>query len=164
MTKKRSSTDAWKTGLKAISDRLQDEDLISAEQAQTMSSLADELGESDPATALSLMATAYSAVGFERLSRQQAQASGTLALVRSATALSDEQRSLLKKQLRERFGQEFVLRMEVDPSLLGGIVVRVRDQVLDGSVAGRLHTLGERLRSAASEVRSPAAELVETDD
>ncbi|TET52565.1 MAG: hypothetical protein E3J64_04905 [Anaerolineales bacterium] len=168
MTKRKATqAKAWQENLKAISERLQDQDLVSPEQVETLSSLADrfeKIAADDPAIALSLMTTAYSAIEFERLSRQQAEASGTLAWVQSAVPLNDEQRRQVKRRLRERFGQEFVLRMEVDPSLVGGMVIRVQDQIIDGSVAGRLDALGERLRAAAEEQRSPASELdVETD-
>jgi hypothetical protein len=164
MKEKRDPAEAWQDNLKAISERLQDQDLISPEQATTLTSLADQfeqLAGHDPAMALSLMTTAYSAVEFERLSRQQAQAAGMLAWVQSAAPLTEEQRRLLKRHLRERFGQEFILRVEVDPSLIGGMVIRVKDQIFDGSVAGRLDTLGERLRTAVEEHRSPALELQE---
>jgi hypothetical protein len=164
MNTKRDPPKAWQDDLKLIGERLRDQDLISPEQARTLASLADQfeqLGRIDPAMALSLMATAYSAVEFERLSRQQAQAAGMLAWVQSALPLTEEQRGLLKRRLRERFGQEFILRVEIDPSLLGGLVVSVKDQVFDGSVAGRLNALGERLRTAVEEHRSPALELQE---
>lgn len=154
----------WPDNLRAISERLRDQDLISPEQARTLVSLTDQfeqLAGHDPAIALSLMTTAYSAVEFERLSRQQAQAAGMLAWVRSAVPLTEEQRGLLKRRLRERFGQEFILRVEVDPSLIGGLVIRVKDHVLDDSVAGRLDALDERLRTAVEEQRSPALELQE---
>jgi hypothetical protein len=164
MKEKRDPAKVWPDSLKAISERLQDQDLISPEQATTLASLADQfeqLAGHDPAMALSLMTTAYSAVEFGRLLRQQAQAAGMMAWVRSAVPLTEEQRRSLKRYLRERFGQDFILRVEVDPSLIGGLVVRVKDQVLDGSVAGRLDALGERLRAAVEEQRSPALELQE---
>jgi hypothetical protein len=162
MNTKQDPADAWRDGLKAIGERLQDQDLISPEQVRTLTSLAnqfEQLGRIDPAMALSLMATAYSAVEFERLSRQQAQAAGMVVWVRSAVPLTEEQRGLVKRRLRERFGEEFILRVEVDPSLIGGLVVTFRDQVFDGSVAGRLNALSERLRIAVGEHRSPAQEL-----
>jgi hypothetical protein len=167
MKEKRDPAEAWQDNLKAISERLRDQDLISSDQATTLMSLADQfeqLAGQDPAMALSLTTTAYSAVEFGRLSRQQAQAAGMMAWVQSAVPLTEEQRGLLKRRLAERFGQEFVLRVEIDPSLIGGLVVRVRDQVLDGSVAGRLNALGERLRAAVEEQRPPALELQEPDE
>jgi F-type H+-transporting ATPase subunit delta len=162
MNTKQDPADAWRDGLKAIGRRLQDQDLISPEQVRTLASLADQskqLGTIDPAMALSVMATAYSAVEFERLSRQQAQAAGVVAWVRSAFPLTEEERGLVKRRLRERFGEEFILRAEIDPTLIGGLVVRAKNQVFDGSVAGRLDALGERLRTAVEEQRSPALEL-----
>jgi hypothetical protein len=167
MKEKQDPAEAWQYNLKAISERLRDQDLISSDQATTLMSLADQfeqLAGQDPAMALSLTTTAYSAVEFGRLSRQQAQAAGMMAWVQSAVPLTEEQRGLLKRRLAERFGQEFVLRVEIDPSLIGGLVVRVRDQVLDGSVAGRLNALGERLRAAVEEQRPPALELQEPDE
>jgi hypothetical protein len=167
MKEKQDPAEAWQDNLKAISERLRDQDLISSEQATTLMSLADQfeqLAGQDPAMALSLTTTAYSAVEFGRLLRQQAQAAGMLVWVRSAVPLTEEQRGLLKRRLRERFGQEFILRVEIDPSLLGGLVVRVGDQVFDGSVAGRLSALSERLRTAVEEHRSPALELQERDE
>nr|HID13425.1 hypothetical protein [Anaerolineae bacterium] len=164
MKEKQNPAEAWRDDLKAISERLRDRDLVSPEQVRTLEALAGEferLVEYEPAVALPLMATAFSAIEFERLSRQQAQAAGMMAWVRSAAPLTEEQRGLLKRRLRERFGEEFILRVEIDPSLIGGLVVRVKDQVFDGSVAGRLDALSERLRTAVEEQRSPALELEE---
>ena len=164
MNTKRDPPKAWQDDLKLIGERLRDQDLISPEQARTLASLADQFeqfGRVDPAIALSLVATAYSAVEFERLSRQQAQAAGMVVWVRSAVPLTEEQRGLVRRRLRERFGEEFILRVEVDPSLIGGLVIRVKDQVFDGSVAGRLNALSERLRTAVEEHRSPTLELQE---
>ncbi|MCY0864623.1 MAG: F0F1 ATP synthase subunit delta [Sulfobacillus sp.] len=39
------------------------------------------------------------------------------------------------------------MSLHVDPKLLGGVVIRMGDRVLDGSLARRLALLGERLRS-----------------
>jgi len=138
--------------------------LISPEQATTLEALVSEFGKlvkDEPAVAMPLVGTIFWAIEFERLSRQQAQAAGMVAWVRSAALLTEEQRELLRRRLRERFGQEFVLRVEVDPSLIGGMVIRVKDQVFDGSVAGRLDALSERLRTAVEEQRSPVLELQE---
>jgi hypothetical protein len=148
-----------------IGERLQRRNLISPEQASTLEALASEFERLveyyDPAVAMPLVETMFWAIEFERLTRQQAQAAGLVAWVRSAAPLTEEQRGLLKRRLRERFGQEFVLRVEVDPSLIGGLVITVRDQIFDGSVAGRLDALSERLRTAVREQRSPALELQE---
>ena len=164
MNTKQDPTETWQDDLQAVSERLRRRNLISPEQATTLEALASEFGrlvQDEPAVAMPLVGTIFWAIEFERLSRQQAQAAGMLAWVQSALPLTDEQRELLKRRLRERFGQEFVLRVEIAPSLIGGMVVRVKDQVFDGSVAGRLDALSEHLRAAVEEQRSPALELQE---
>ncbi len=46
-------------------------------------------------------------------------------------------------------GGRIELEQEVDPSLLGGLVVRVGDRLIDGSVRGRLERLRNQLVSGA---------------
>ncbi len=66
--------------------------------------------------------------------------------VRTFLPLKPDQRKALEEKLMKFAGRRrIVLKEEVDRSLLGGIVVRVGDDVLDGSVAGRLRALKERL-------------------
>jgi len=64
------------------------------------------------------------------------------ATVTSAVALDAAEIEALQKRLVTVTGQHVELREEVDPDLLGGLQVRVGDQLIDGSVRGRL----ERLR------------------
>ncbi|MGD8244622.1 MAG: F0F1 ATP synthase subunit delta [Anaerolineae bacterium] len=164
MSRELDAAEAWEGGLKAIADRLQRRNLISPEQASTLEALTSEferLAMYEPGVAMPLVATLFWATEFERLTRQQAQAAGLVAWVRSAVPLNEEERVLLKRRLRERFGREFIVRVEVDPSLIGGLVITAQDQVFDGSVAGRLDALDERLRAAVEEQRSPALELQE---
>jgi hypothetical protein len=159
------ANESWEDDLQSVAERLRRRNLISPEQARTLEALTSEferVAKYEPGIAMPLVATIFWAVEFERLSQQQAQAAGMMAWVRSAVPLTEEERSQLKQRLRERFGQEFVLRVEVDPSLIGGLVVRAKDRVFDASVAGRLEALGERLRTAVEEQRSPALELQET--
>jgi F-type H+-transporting ATPase subunit delta len=60
------------------------------------------------------------------------------ALVRSAAPLTDEQITRLAAVLREMYGRDIDIRVVIDPAVTGGLVVRVGDEVIDGSVAGRL--------------------------
>lgn len=66
--------------------------------------------------------------------------------------LDDAQMSLLSEKIRTRLGKEPVFHQHADPSLLGGLVLRVGDQLIDGSVRGRLRDLRESLldRGAAA--------------
>lgn len=68
----------------------------------------------------------------------------------SAVALSDGQRERLEAAIRRRTGREAMLSESVDPSLLGGMVVRLEDQKIDASVATQLERLSETLLDRAS--------------
>jgi F-type H+-transporting ATPase subunit delta len=70
---------------------------------------------------------------------------GTVGLVRSAVPLTSEEKARLEKGLVLRFGDELALTYEVDPAIIGGLVVRVGDLVMDGSVAAKLAALRDEL-------------------
>ena len=63
----------------------------------------------------------------------------------SAKPLSDDYYARLTKQLSKATDREIVLVKKHDPSLIGGIVTRVGDQVFDGSLSNRLSELKETL-------------------
>ena len=70
--------------------------------------------------------------------------------VTSAVPLTDEQRGRLAETLAARLKKTPVLSVAVDPELLGGLVVRVGDQVIDSSVRTRLETLRSQLLEQGS--------------
>ncbi|MCO1658152.1 F0F1 ATP synthase subunit delta [Pseudonocardia humida] len=61
-----------------------------------------------------------------------------VARVATAVALTPEQESRLTESLTRLYGRPMSLHVELDEGLLGGLVVRVGGEVIDGSVAGRL--------------------------
>ncbi|WP_166348739.1 F0F1 ATP synthase subunit delta [Phytoactinopolyspora limicola] len=61
-----------------------------------------------------------------------------LAKVKVAAAMSGDQERRLAAVLSRIYHREVDLQIEVDPEVLGGVVVRVGDEVIDGSVAQRL--------------------------
>jgi F-type H+-transporting ATPase subunit delta len=67
-----------------------------------------------------------------------------VAEVRVAARLTAEQERRLSAVLTRLYGRTVDLQVEVDPGVLGGVVVRVGDEVIDGSVA---HRLAEARRS-----------------
>jgi len=72
-------------------------------------------------------------------------ASNLTVRVGSAVLLTEEEQSALRQNLEARFNQGLDLRFGVEPSLLGGIVIRAGDQVIDGSVKGKLDALAQTL-------------------
>lgn len=67
------------------------------------------------------------------------------AKVTSATVLSDEAVASIKASLEKTTGHSIIVETEVDPELIGGVVARVGDLVLDGSVRTQLTSIKETL-------------------
>lgn len=70
-----------------------------------------------------------------------------LAEVRSAVALDEETVRRLTASLARATGKEVEVKVLVDPSLIGGIVARVGDTVIDGSIARRVESVRQAVRS-----------------
>ena len=73
----------------------------------------------------------------------------THATATSATELTPDEVRALTARLEQSTGGRIALDVKVDPSLLGGLVVRVGDRLIDGSVRGRLERLRNQLISGA---------------
>ena len=67
--------------------------------------------------------------------------------VTSAFALNQEQQDKLAKVLSARLNREVRLQVEEDSSLIGGVVIRAGDLVIDGSIRGKIAKLAEALKS-----------------
>lgn len=65
--------------------------------------------------------------------------------VTTAAQLDSEQVALLRRALTEMTGKTILLQTRVDPAILGGVIARVGDQVIDGSVQQRLQALRRQL-------------------
>jgi F-type H+-transporting ATPase subunit delta len=70
----------------------------------------------------------------------------TTAQVTSAHPLSDAQVDALKQQLRTRIGRDVAIDLAVDPSLLGGLVVKIGSQMIDSSIKTRLNSLAQAMK------------------
>ena len=117
------ATQKGEKDLKAVSRRLREETAIPEDQVKVLESLVSQLHH------------------LEREVEPDKRAT-----VKSAVPLTPSERSELEKKLTGHFGDGLLLRWEVDPSLLGGIVVRVGDKIIDGSVAGKLEALKRSLK------------------
>ena len=67
------------------------------------------------------------------------------ARVTSAVPLTNAEQAAFRQKVTKRFGPDLDFQFEVDPALMGGIVLRVGDQVIDGSVAAKLAALRAHL-------------------
>ncbi len=65
--------------------------------------------------------------------------------VTSAVALDQQQQAAIVQQLRGKYGPALDIKFVVDESILGGLIVRVGDRVLDSSVRSRLAAVQERM-------------------
>lgn len=71
-----------------------------------------------------------------------------VAEVRSAVPLTQERRKRLAEALSKATGKNVEIKLVVDPSVIGGVLARVGDEVFDGTVRTRLQDVRERLGSA----------------
>jgi F-type H+-transporting ATPase subunit delta len=70
----------------------------------------------------------------------------TTAEVTSAHALTADQVAALKQALRQRVGRDVSVDLSVDPTLLGGLVVRIGSQMIDSSIKTRLNSLAHAMK------------------
>ena len=61
-----------------------------------------------------------------------------IAQVRSAVALTDEQKKKLSAALSKEIGQNIRVNVETDPKILGGVSIRFRDELIDGTIVSRM--------------------------
>jgi F-type H+-transporting ATPase subunit delta len=76
------------------------------------------------------------------LQQRQGMAEATVV---SATALSDAQKSQLQQTLEKLSGKKISAKYSQDPTLLGGVQVRIGDTIYDGSLRNRLNQMRARL-------------------
>lgn len=79
---------------------------------------------------------------FEAAGRRAGYSAGEVV---TAVPLTEARRRELEAALAGRFGRAVKLRAKVDPRVIGGVVVRVGDVILDGTVAHRLEQVREAL-------------------
>jgi F-type H+-transporting ATPase subunit b len=75
-----------------------------------------------------------------------ADLTGDTAEVTSALPLSSEEQESVKNNLLAKMGPKTKIDFHVDPQILGGLVIRVGDKVLDGSVSGQLEGMRKSLK------------------
>jgi F-type H+-transporting ATPase subunit delta len=70
----------------------------------------------------------------------------TTAEVVSARPLDDDQVAALKSNLKTRIGRDVAVDLTVDPAILGGLVVKIGSQMIDGSIRTKLNSLAQAMK------------------
>jgi len=65
--------------------------------------------------------------------------------VTTAAPMDQKQSNLVRNALEQSTGKTIIMGTRVDPSILGGVIARVGDQLVDSSVRYRLHALQREL-------------------
>jgi F-type H+-transporting ATPase subunit delta len=73
-----------------------------------------------------------------------------IAEVTTAAPLDQQQGTRVKQALERRTGKSIIMQTRVDPAILGGVIARVGDRVIDGSVRYRLTALQQQLLTGVS--------------
>lgn len=112
--------------------------LLADKVAPTTRQLVDQAMRHPRGRTLEAAIDDYSRVVAERRAR-------LVAHVRAVTDLTDSQRERLAAALARMYGHEVALNVEIDPSVIGGMSVRVGDEVVDATIASRLDDARRRL-------------------
>lgn len=82
---------------------------------------------------------------FEKLVNEQRGIE--VAEVTTAVPLGDEEAAAVARRLESLTGKKIVLRQNVDAGIIGGVIARVGDKLVDGSLRGRLERLRHQLKT-----------------
>ena len=72
-----------------------------------------------------------------------------VANVTTAEPIDRQAETAIRQRLSSLVGKQVEIRSEVDPSIIGGVVARIGDQLIDGSVSNQLRRLRDRLEAGA---------------
>jgi F-type H+-transporting ATPase subunit delta len=121
--------------IRAVSVGLKGADVFETAEGKALLAL---LAENDRLTVLPEIAAQFDAL------KAQAENKVKVKFI-SATAVDASLAEQVKQALKKRLGRDVELTLEVDPSLIGGAIVRAEDMVIDGSVRARLERLAHQL-------------------
>lgn len=116
------------------------EEMLPGDERQLVRNLAFLLLERDRLHQLSQLVEVFNARVLE-------EHGIVIADVTTAMELNPAETDLVKGHIRQMTGNDVELRPHVDPSIIGGIVVRIGDTLIDGSVQAQLSALRQRMVS-----------------
>jgi F-type H+-transporting ATPase subunit delta len=73
-----------------------------------------------------------------------------VAEVTTAAEMDRTEGAQIQRVLEHRTGRQIIMHTRIDPEIMGGVVARVGDQVIDGSIRNRLHVLQQQLLTGIS--------------
>ncbi len=119
------------------SDKAQALLAVAGEQlTSSLHPLIEVLAEAERLTLLPEIRQQFESLRAERENRVPVQ-------LETAMALNDEQIKLLSTKLEKRFAKAVDIKVVVKPELIGGVIIRTEQEVIDGSVQGRLRNLSQ---------------------
>ena len=74
-----------------------------------------------------------------------AELAGSVAEITSALPLTEAEQATIKQDILSKIGDQATVAFRVDPSIMGGLVIRVGDKVVDNSVAAQLEEMRQKL-------------------
>jgi F-type H+-transporting ATPase subunit delta len=160
--KEDGKTEAYRQELNAVARILQQEkhlaDTISnplynrGERARVLQKVIDKLGLTKVMSSFLMLLFEKGRIGFldsinefYQMLADEVKGMARASLI-SASELSAEAIEKIRSALSRKTGKEVVLQVEQDPGLIGGIITRIGDLVLDGSIRTQLLNMKESLR------------------
>ncbi len=154
--------DTWQQALDAMAQLVADEQVRvffespKVSNQQKRAAVERVLGQRLPPAALNLASLLIERGRFQEVDRiaavyadlVRAHRGIVVAEVTTAVPLDGTATDNVRRQLGAMVGKSIELRTHVDPSIMGGIVARVGDYLIDGSVSGQLNRLRMQLREA----------------
>lgn len=77
---------------------------------------------------------------------QDSIGNGDSAIVTTALPLNENEKDVVQKELVEKIGDPSKIKYVVDPTILGGLIIKIGDRTIDGSVAGQLQMLKSNIK------------------
>jgi F-type H+-transporting ATPase subunit delta len=162
LAKEQGTLDAWESDLALLNDLMDDEIVArffaspSVSPEQKLETVEQVLGRSQQEARnlarllierqrMNIVRDLYQAFTEMRLEEQGI----AIAEVTTAEELGLEGQEIVKQRLEAIVGKQVQLRMRIDPDLIGGVVARVGDVLIDGSVINQLRRLRARLAASA---------------
>ena len=130
---------------------LADQGVPASRRQQVVEDLLDEKASATTSALVSMVVGAGRAADLPAIvdalvERSAASRNKSVATVRSAVDLTAEQRDRLASAINTRTGRDVEIKVVIDPTVLGGVVTEIGDDIIDGSVRRRLNQLRESFR------------------